>query len=573
MILWRRVAVALGLLALLASSSAAQPPGTNTAAKAAALQSVLMQADKAIAAGDISGAYSLSMLAMNGYDVAAHLPAALQLVQKQASTGDDKAITRLGEWYEHGFGGPVDYSAALTWYRRGAAAGNAFAMNHIGVFYTNGLAGLPHDDAQALNWYLKAAQKGDAVGEMNVACAYLDGMGAARDLAAARHWAELSQVQGYGPADGLLGYMLYSGLGGPVDLKRAAAVWLEGAKKSDAKSEQDLGSMLTNGTVVRINLVQARLLFTDAARQNLPEAQASLASMEDFDPAATNYEEGLMLARKAVAAKLPRAYGILANFYLHGHGVPADPAYALALYKQCAELDDRVCAAQLGLMYTEGTGVPVNDALAFKWTKHAVDLGVTQVLVNLAGLYHEGRGVARDDDMAKQLALQAMAMDHGGLVALNLGMLKERQARTVADFSEAVVFYQRASDLGLPEGRERLGGMYMSGRGVGRDDVKGAELVKAAADQGLASAQTTYGVLLVGGIGTIKDRAAALHWFKLAADQGDAVARKDYETVSKAQDTYESLKRSSEERASRNHFGWRYRAVEPTFLLNLISGY
>jgi len=77
----------------------------------------------------------------------------------------------------------------------------------------------------------------------------------------------------------------------------------------------------------------------------------------------------------------------------------------------------------------------------------------------------------------------------------------------------------------VPVALERLGQLYLSERGVPRDDKKAAELITEAAERGLASAQNTYGLLYMAGIGVAHDLDTAAHWFKLAADQGDMVAQ------------------------------------------------
>ena len=70
-----------------------------------------------------------------------------------------------------------------------------------------------------------------------------------------------------------------------------------------------------------------------------------------------------------------------------------------------------------------------------------------------------------------------------------------------------------------------LGQLYLQGRGVPKDDAKGADLVRRAAETGLAGAQYTMGLLLVEGRGGMpKDPATAVLWFKAAADQSHVPA-------------------------------------------------
>src|SRR4029453_16385267 len=70
----------------------------------------------------------------------------------------------------------------------------------------------------------------------------------------------------------------------------------------------------------------------------------------------------------------------------------------------------------------------------------------------------------------------------------------------------------------------RLAGMYETGRGVGRDPRKAAELYEAAAMQGNVQAPFALAIQYEVAKGVPRDHDKALHWLRQAAGNGDAQA-------------------------------------------------
>ncbi len=70
-----------------------------------------------------------------------------------------------------------------------------------------------------------------------------------------------------------------------------------------------------------------------------------------------------------------------------------------------------------------------------------------------------------------------------------------------------------------------LGNLYIAGRGVLKDEMKGAVLCRQGSDLGEANAQTDLGNLYLRGVGAPKDVVQARHWYELAAAQGQPNAQ------------------------------------------------
>ncbi|NLO90378.1 MAG: sel1 repeat family protein, partial [Elusimicrobia bacterium] len=67
--------------------------------------------------------------------------------------------------------------------------------------------------------------------------------------------------------------------------------------------------------------------------------------------------------------------------------------------------------------------------------------------------------------------------------------------------------------------------LYYSGKGVGQDFSKAAQLTQLPAERGVADAQFNLGVLYAGGYGVPQNMTLAAFWYRKAAEQGHAGAQ------------------------------------------------
>ncbi|MFT5390690.1 MAG: TPR repeat protein [Gammaproteobacteria bacterium] len=95
----------------------------------------------------------------------------------------------------------------------------------------------------------------------------------------------------------------------------------------------------------------------------------------------------------------------------------------------------------------------------------------------------------------------------------------------VRDDSEALRWFRRAADLGLPQAQYNIGIMYANGQGVPKDWVQASRWFENAAEQGLAQAQFNIGTLHSQGKGVALEDARAVHWLGRAAPSGLAAAQ------------------------------------------------
>ena len=88
------------------------------------------------------------------------------------------------------------------------------------------------------------------------------------------------------------------------------------------------------------------------------------------------------------------------------------------------------------------------------------------------------------------------------------------------DYANAIVYIQKASDMGLPEAVTALGNCYEEGHGVLQDYSKAAECYRKAAEAGYALAQYNLALFYDSGCGVAQDYTQAAKWYQKAAEQG-----------------------------------------------------
>jgi TPR repeat protein len=84
------------------------------------------------------------------------------------------------------------------------------------------------------------------------------------------------------------------------------------------------------------------------------------------------------------------------------------------------------------------------------------------------------------------------------------------------DFIQAVSWYRKAADQGLPYAQASLGNCYLVGEGVAKDYAEAFAWYKKAANQGLDLGQSELGLCYANGWGVEKDEVEAYAYFNLA---------------------------------------------------------
>lgn len=116
---------------------------------------------------------------------------AAELFKKAANLGVKESMYTLGYLYHHGRGVPKDEEQSSYWYNQSALYGDVFAINKLGH------EAFAEDDGEsALAWYQKAADLQDPYGEYNVGFCHESGIGTPIDLKKAKIWYQKAALHG-----------------------------------------------------------------------------------------------------------------------------------------------------------------------------------------------------------------------------------------------------------------------------------------------------------------------------------------------------------------------------------------
>lgn len=90
------------------------------------------------------------------------------------------------------------------------------------------------------------------------------------------------------------------------------------------------------------------------------------------------------------------------------------------------------------------------------------------------------------------------------------------------DYAAAYREWLPLAEHGDAASQASLGGMYVNGHGVTKDDAEAVKWLRLAAEQGNAIAQNNLGFMYGNGRGVPRDDAQAVEWYRRSADQGNA---------------------------------------------------
>jgi TPR repeat protein len=133
------------------------------------------------------------------------------------------------------------------------------------------------------------------------------------------------------------------------------------------------------------------------------------------------------------------------------------------------------------------------------------------------------RKSAKSGDAEAQLALGRHYADEAR------NARNERGARR--DWRQAHEWYSKSAEQGFAQAQYELGGMYILGEGVEKDEDLGVDWLIKAADQGLAAAQFEVGNLYLAGARLEQDSELGLDMLIMAADQRHVPAQKQLGTI------------------------------------------
>lgn len=152
------------------------------------------------------------------------------------------------------------------------------------------------------------------------------------------------------------------------------------------------------------------------------------------------------------------------------------------------------------------------------------EAGNSHAQVALGIMYDYGQGVEQDDEEAMKWYIRA-AEQGIPLVQHDVGVKYFQGLGVEQDYLEAAKWWELSANAGLADSQFNLGLLYYRGLGLEQDYTRAAELFRKAAEQGHSHAQYSLAVMYAFGNSMEKDYTEALKWFMKSADQGVAQAQ------------------------------------------------
>lgn len=202
-------------------------------------------------------------------------------LEKLSKTGNSQATYNLGYLTQKGQGTKADNKKAVELYEQAAKSGYSIANYVLAQNYATGGLGLKKSHETALQYLEKASEQGfdDATVELAI-FEFAKGTDASNKLALAKleplikkgHYAAIHAKALYDLSQGIQNKNVATtqqGLKGIQDL----------ADKGYIPALIAVANMFVNGNIVNQNLVEARKIFEELDKQNIPEAKEGLATV------------------------------------------------------------------------------------------------------------------------------------------------------------------------------------------------------------------------------------------------------------------------------------------------------
>lgn len=389
-------------------------------------------------------------------------------VVASADSKTDRWFNQGLEYYQSG-----DYRIAYNNFIDAAKAGDSEAMMYVASIYYNG-EGRPQDYGEAAYWYRRAAEKGEAVAMDNLALMYWNGMGVTQDHAAAVRWCQKALNHGSTNRIAMLGKAYFKGLGITQDYGQALHWFGRAAGMGDKNAMNSLGVMYSQGLGVNKNDGEAAIWFRQAA-----EAGSEAGAFN------------------------------LAERYISGRGIAKSKEQARFWYQKAADAGNKRAKDELASM-DEGDTLGALFGVSSKDEMRRIE-----VRDDLYAIKKDDPGGDPEQAIRVAEVYKFGSKDHG----------------IEKDVAKAILWYQRAAELGHADTADTLGWIYRTGglwpdhRAFSPDYTESVRWYRKAAESDHKRAMSSLAELYALGLGVERDYDQAKAWFTKSADEDVALSR------------------------------------------------
>jgi TPR repeat protein len=206
--------------------------------------------------------------------------------------------------------------------------------------------------------------------------------------------------------------------------------------------------------------------------------------------------------------------------------------------KLAAQAGNIAALNKLKISYFNGESPGIEIDSAVSHLRDESRKGDPDAQYTLGQFYYYAIGVRQDSDQAVNFWQKAAER---GLPEAQNSMGQACSSLNIGgrmNHSEAVSWFVKAADQGHVEAISNLAGHLWAGKGIKMDKAEGVKLWKRAADSGDAHAATMVGRCYANGDGVDKDAAEAIMWFEKAKLHGDSSADEKIKNVKKGKDPH-----------------------------------
>lgn len=272
------------------------------------------------------------------------------------------------------------------------------------------------------------------------------------------------------------------------DYSMAYSIWSQLAAENDLAAMRNTAHMLRRGLGVEKNLGKALDLYTESARKGMVLAMANVAEMHmNGEGTLKDPEEAARWYAMAANGGLSIAMVRLAEMLEQGNGVPKDPAKARELYAQAAKNGYAPAVEKTHSASVEPprapapappTVQPMTVAVTSSDAARRQSTPVVDDLDRRAAIESPRRQPPPPpaQPLSKQAAFTLEPLNPASLTGMPEQDAQKLQAGWVAyqagQMRDALKVWRSLADKGVAEAQIRVGGMFESGLGVGRDTIE-----------------------------------------------------------------------------------------------------
>lgn len=344
------------------------------------------------------------------------------------------ALYQLGLMYKDGVGTTRNVKKMEEYLKKASEYGHVPSITMLADIYSQGTI-LPKDEESSFKLNLIASELGNVNAMYKTAMAYKEGYGTDADQTKADEWFKKYIHAGISTLILLAGDRL---------------------KTEEAPNYDEIVTMYTsvsdtNNASAIWNLIQycvANKICADDHIKHLKEMG----------------EKGNLDAIKKIA-----------NIHYNGVGIEKNYNESLNWYKKALSLGDSSVSVKIGEMYRDGIGTPIDPVKATECFMYGAKNGNVIAIWNIISMYVSGMIEDSNVHINAMNMLKKLAKCGNSDAARRLGNLYYDGVGVKKDYSEAIVWYEIAANLGDQWSKTRLGDMYRDGRGTIQNLKKSVE--------------------------------------------------------------------------------------------------